>query len=210
MRIGRRRQYNAVSAPTRLIRGNRSTKTKLGVLAGTLLVITFTGGATVTLAAGAATMAPKTVTTLAPKTVLFSGHYHGVASLLINNGVVTISSVAGTGTGTLLGSSTVVGKGSSSSTAQCDPFTGSGSLTGAKGKINLTVTSSKSAGCSSGQSGPVTVTFHGVAVAKGGTGTATGAAGSLKFNGTLKLANTSGSQNGPYTVTLTGNLTVRG
>jgi len=142
------------------------------------------------------------------KTISFTGHYQGKASLLINNGAVTISSVAGTGTGTLLGASTVTGKGSSSASAQCDPFTGTGSLTGAKGKINMTVIESKSTGCSSGQSGPVTVTFTGVAVAKGGTGTAKGATGSLNFKGTLNLAGTSGSQDGHYTVTLTGKLKV--
>ena len=68
------------------------------------------------------------------------------------------------------------------------------------------MTESKSSGCSSGESGPVTVTFNGLAVATGGSGTAKGATGSLKFNGTLKLAGTSGSQNGPYTVALTGKL----
>jgi hypothetical protein len=144
------------------------------------------------------------------KTVVFSGHYHGDASLLINNGSVTISSVAGKGTGTILGASTVVGKGSSSASAQCDPFTGKGSLTGSKGKIDLTVTESKSSGCSSGESGPITVTFQGVAVATGGTGTASGATGSLNFKGKLSLANTSGTQNGPYTVTLSGKLKVKG
>jgi hypothetical protein len=144
------------------------------------------------------------------KTVSFSGHYHGVASLLIDNGSVTISSVKGTGTGTLLGASTVAGKGSASASAQCDPFTGKGSITGAKGKIDLTVTESKSSGCSNGESGPITVKFDGVAVATGGSGTASGATGTLKFSGNLKLTNTSGSQNGPYTVTLSGKLKVKG
>lgn len=144
------------------------------------------------------------------KTVSFVGHYHGTAALLINNGTVTISSVAGTGSGTLLGASTVKGTGSAGASAQCDPFTGTGSLSSPAGKINMTVVQSKSSGCSSGESGPVTVTFTGVAVAKGGSGVGAGASGSLKFKGTLKLTSTSGSQNGPYTVTLTGKLTVKG
>jgi len=100
MRIGRRQEHRVVRAAEQLLRGNR-TKTKLGVLGGALLAITLTGGGTATPPAGATTMTPH----MAAKTVLFSGHYHGVASLLIDNGAVTISSVAGTGTGTLLGAS---------------------------------------------------------------------------------------------------------
>jgi hypothetical protein len=79
---------------------------------------------------------------------------------------------------------------------------------GAAAKIDLTVTQSKSTGCSSGESGPVSVAFHGVAVATGGTGATAGAKGTLKFSGTLKIGGTSGSQNGPYTVTLSGTLKV--
>lgn len=140
----------------------------------------------------------------------FSGHYKGNASLLINNGAVTIPSVSGKGTGTLVGASTVTGKGSSSSSAQCDPFTGTGSIVGAAAKIALNVIESKSSGCSSGESGPVTVTFTGLAVVTGGSGKASGARGSLKFDGTLKLGGTSGSQDGSYTVALNGKLTFKG
>jgi len=138
----------------------------------------------------------------------FTGHYAGTASLLINNGVVTISSVHGKGTGTVVGNSSVTGMGSASASAQCDPFTGTGSIAGATAKILLTVVKTQSSGCSSGESGPVTVTFSGVAKATGGTGKTKGASGTLKFSGTLKLANTSGSENGPFTVVLTGKLSV--
>jgi hypothetical protein len=55
----------------------------------------------------------------------------------------------------------------------------------------------------------VTVTFRGVAVATGGVGAASGASGSLKFKGTLKLGGTSGSQDGSFTVALSGTLTVK-
>lgn len=160
--------------------------------------------------ASASTAARANVTPQGATTVTFSGQYQGKASLLINNGAVTINSVAGKGTGTLVGASTVVGQGSSSSSAQCDPFTGTGALTGASAKIDLNVVESKSSGCSSGESGPVTVTFKGVAVATGGTGKAKGATGTLTFKGTLALAGTSGAQNGQYKVTLSGKLTVKG
>ena len=175
---------------------------RLGAV-GVLVAVGFSG------LSGATAYATTTTTTAVAKTVSFSGHYTGTAALLIDNGSVTISSVRGKGTGSLVGASTVAGMGTSSSSAQCDPFTGKGSLTGHSAKIDLTITESKSQGCSSGESGPVTVTFKGVAVATGGTGAAAGARGTLKFTGTLKLGGTSGSQNGPYTVSLTGKLKVK-
>lgn len=144
------------------------------------------------------------------KTIPFTGQYTGTASLLIDNGVVTISSIKGKGKGSLVGNSSVLGSGSASSSAQCDPFGGTGSIAGASSKINFSVAKSTSQGCSNGQSGPVTVTFSGVAKALGGTGNASGAQGSLKFKGSLKLANTSGHQSGSFSVTLSGKLTVKG
>ena len=146
---------------------------------------------------------------MASPAVHFSGKYSGNASLLIDNGAVAIKSVTGKGTGTLVGASTIVGHGTASASAQCDPFTGTGSITGPGAKISLSVAKSSSSGCSSGESGPVTVTFTGVAVATGGSGKASGAKGSLKFRGTLKLGGTSGSQDGHYTVSLIGDLTVK-
>jgi hypothetical protein len=144
----------------------------------------------------------------AVKSVRFSGHYKGTVALLINNGAVSIPSVRGTGSGTMVGPSTVTGKGSASASAQCDPFTGTGSIAGKHAKIDLTVVQSSTQGCSSGESGPVTVTFSGTAKATGGTGSTKGAKGALKFKGTLDLKGTSGSQNGTYSVTLTGDLSV--
>lgn len=163
--------------------------------------------------AAAAAMALQTsaVAAARPRTFAFVGHYKGTAALLINNGTATISSVQGSGSGTaaLVGKSTIKGSGSASASALCDPFTGKGSIVGTGGTINFTVADSTSKGCSSGESGPVTVTFKGIAKATGGTGKDKGARGSLAFNGTLKLGGTSGSQSGSFTVTLHGRLSVR-
>jgi hypothetical protein len=146
----------------------------------------------------------------AVRSVKFTGNYKGTAQLLIDNGVVTISSVKGNGTGTVVGKSTVMGKGSASASAQCDPFTGTGFIQGPKAKINFKVLQSKSSGCSSGLSGAVKVAFHGVAQATGGTGAGAGASGTLSFKGTLALGGTSGKQAGSYTVALTGTLQLKG
>ena len=146
----------------------------------------------------------------ATKTVTFSSNYSGKASLLINNGQATISSVTGSGKNSLFGASKVNGSGSAAASQQCDPFGGKGSIASGANKIMFTVTrSSSQQGCANGDSGPVTVTFHGVAVATGGAGAANGAMGSLKFKGTLKLGGTSGSQDGSFTVTLSGTLSVK-
>ena len=152
---------------------------------------------------------PAKAKTAKTKTVTFVGHYSGNATLLINNGSVSIPSVTGKGSGTLVGASAVSGSGSSSSSAQCDPFAGKGSIAGAGTRITFIVSKSTSKGCSSGESGPVTVSFNGTAKATSGTGKAKGAIGTLRFTGTLKLAGTTGSQNGTYSVTLTGKLKVK-
>lgn len=176
---------------------------------GAALALMLAAGGISAAAPAGASITPRSAVDSA-KVVAFSGHYQGEASLLIDNGSVTISSVTGKGTGTLVGASKILGKGSGSAAAQCDPFTGTGTITGAGAKLALTVVQSKSSGCSSGQSGPVTVTFTGLALVTGGSGKAGGASGSLKFNGTLKLGGTSGSQNGSYTVALRGNLKLKG
>jgi len=77
------------------------------------------------------------------KTVPFSGHYRGTVSLLINNGSVSIVSVRGKGFATLIGTSTVSGSGTASASAQCDPFTGTGTITGKSGKVTLKALQSK-------------------------------------------------------------------
>jgi len=148
--------------------------------------------------------------THAVKSVSFKGTYKGTASLLISNSSVKIVSVTGTGKSSLVGTSTVTASGNGTGdNGQCVPFDGNGSLKGSTGSIKFSVVSSKSQGCSSGQSGPVTVTVTGTAQVKSGTGSAAGAKGSLKFNGTLKLADTSGSQSGAFKGTLTGTLKVK-
>lgn len=149
---------------------------------------------------------------MSAKTVTFSATYSGKASLLIDNNKVTISSIVGSGKNSLFGSSKVSGSGSApkSSSSLCDPFGGKGSIVGGANKVTFVVVQSSSQkGCSSGESGPVTITFSGVTKATGGTGKALGASGSLKFSGTLKLGGTSGSQSGAFSVSLTGKLTVK-
>jgi hypothetical protein len=148
--------------------------------------------------------------TSSAKTVSFSATYSGKASLLIVNSKVKISSITGSGKNSLFGTSKVSGSGAAAASAQCDPFGGKGNIAGGSSKITFTVTeSSAQQGCSNGESGPITVTFHGTAKATGGGGKANGASGTLKFSGTLHLGGTSGSQSGTFKVSLSGKLTVK-
>lgn len=150
--------------------------------------------------------------TTTAKTVSFSAKYSGKASLLIYNSKVTISSISGSGSNNLFGKSAVSGSGSApkSGSSLCDPFGGKGAITATGSKLTFTVTqSSAQQGCSSGESGAVTISFHGVAKASGGSGKGAGATGTLKFNGTLKLGGTSGAQSGTFNVSLSGKLAVK-
>jgi hypothetical protein len=168
---------------------------------------------TLAAVATAGTFASPALAGAAPsaRTVTFTATYSGRASLLIENSKVTISSIAGSGKNSLFGKSTVKGSGSApkSAASLCDPFGGKGSISEGANKIVFVVTqSSAQQGCSSGQSGPVTIKFKGVTKATGGSGKASGASGTVKFSGTLHIGNTSGSQSGAFTVSLSGKLTV--
>lgn len=158
----------------------------------------------------AATLVTPVSASPAAKSVSFKASFSGTASVLIDNSNVTIQSVTGTGKASLLGTSTVTGKGNGTgANGQCVPFTGKGLMKSSAGSIKFTVVSAKSQGCSSGQSGPVTVTVNGQAKVSGGTGKTSGAKGTLKFKGTLNLKDTTGSQSGEFSGTLSGKLTVK-
>ena len=144
--------------------------------------------------------------------VAFSGQYSGKASLLIRQQHSDDLIDLRLGEESLFGASKASGNGSApkGSSSLCDPFGGKGSITGGANKITFVVIKSGSQqGCSSGESGAVTITFHGVAKASGGSGKGNGATGSLKFKGTLHLGGTSGTQSGNFTVSLSGKLTVK-
>jgi hypothetical protein len=159
--------------------------------------------------AGALTSPTTTSAAAKTKVVNFKGKYTGTASLLIDNSSVKILSVDGKGTASLIGASSISGTGNGTgSNGLCVPFTGKGAIKGSAGSIKFSVNANKSQGCSTGQSGPVTVTVTGVAKITSGSGRAKGAQGHLKFKGTLKLNDTTGSQSGAFSGTLSGKLTV--
>jgi hypothetical protein len=145
------------------------------------------------------------------KTVAFKGSYSGTASLLFQGTDIKIISVSGSGSAPIVGASSLSGTGEATGGADsnlCVPFKGTGSIKSSAATIKFSVSGKTSQGCSSGQSGPVTVTVTGTAKVTKGTGKAKGATGSLKYKGTLKLNDTSGSQTGTFSGTVSGKLTV--
>jgi hypothetical protein len=146
------------------------------------------------------------------KKLAFKGSYTGTIGLLWASTGVTATSVVGHGPATLLGSSSMSGKGAGTAASTCNPFNGSGSLSGAGSKLLLkVVTSTKTTACATGSAAPTTVLVNGVATVTGGTGKYKGATGTLKFSGSFNIQSTTAgsSESDAFTAKLTGTLTVK-
>jgi hypothetical protein len=118
-----------------------------------------------------------------PKTVTFKGAYAGQVTEKVDG-----QNVTGLANGT--GASIVVGKGkligaASGTTANppCSPLTGSGSLTGPKGNLKITLLAT-SRGCAASQDDPTDISVSGDAKVTGGTKIFRKAKGKLHFSGT--------------------------
>ena len=178
---------------------------KLGASAVVVVAVTF--GA-VSVASAVPVSHRGAVVVHTTKKVKFTGTYTGTISLLINGTKVTATSVAGSGSATWLGKSTMAGHGTSSTAAQCEPLNGTGALTGSGSKLNLTILT-KSTGCGSGYTAPTTVNVSGTAKVTSGAGKFKGATGTLSFSGHFTLPSTTAKSNDKFTAKLTGTLTTK-
>ncbi len=133
-----------------------------------------------------------------PIVVAFTGTYAGQASTQINGSVATISA-KGTGKGALIGAGSISGQGTGDTSQQpCIPFGGTGTITGAAGKITFKVLSGSS-GCGDEGGHNFTITSH-LAVLS--------ATGKLaKAKGTLRMIGTYSHDDGSFSVNLSGKLT---
>src|ERR1035438_9224794 len=96
--------------------------------------------------------------------VAFKGSYHGTIALLWSSTGVTATAVHGTGNATKLGASTMSGKGNGTAANTCNPFSGSGLLSGAGSTLKLSITTSTSTqACAVGQAAPTVVLVKGTA-----------------------------------------------
>ena len=133
------------------------------------------------------------------KPVAFTAKYSGTASAKVSDQVADISA-NGTGTGTLLGTSTITGQGKGDASAQpCVPFTGPGSMVGAKGTKLLFTVIAGSQGC--GDEGGHVFSVSGKAKVTGGSGKLAKARGTLKFTGVFDR------DQGTFSVKFSGKLT---
>jgi hypothetical protein len=146
-------------------------------------------------------------------TVAFSGSYKGTMALLWSSSAVSVTSVTGTGASSKLGTATLKGTGTSSPSSTCDPFSGSGTISSAKGKLIFRViSSSKQQACAAGEAAPTSVTVKGVATVTNGTGVYAGAKGTLVVKGAFSIQSTTAgsSETDSFTASLIGKLTVKG
>ena len=156
---------------------------------GTLLV---TGAAALLVAGAGNAVVPK-------KTVVFAATYAGTATVAVNDQIADISA-SGSGTGTLIGRSSISGKGTGDASAQpCVPFTGPGTMTGAGTKLVFSVVS-VSQGCGDEQ-GQV-FSLSGKAKVTSATGKLAKAKGTLKFTGVYDRGQ------GTFSVKFKGTLTI--
>jgi hypothetical protein len=163
---------------------------------------------TVASAAGATPNAtPRTALHTTTKTITFTGNYSGKLTLLINGSTITAQKVTGTGTATDLGKSTLSGTGKSSTSAQCDPMSGTGALVGSGSKLNVTILT-HSQGCAAGYTAPTKVTVTGTVKVTSGAGKFKGATGTLSFSGSFTLKSSTAGGTDAFTAKLTGKLKV--
>ena len=147
----------------------------------------------------------------ATKKVHFKASYSGTIALLWSSTGVTATSVKGSGTATLLGKSTVAGKGAGTAASTCNPFSGTGTLTGAGSKIVVkVVSSSKQQACAANSAAPTPVIVNGVATVVSGTGKYKGAKGTLTFKGSFSIQSTTAgsTESDSFSATLSGTLSV--
>lgn len=154
------------------------------------------------LLAALAVAAIAATTAMAAQSVAFSANYKGKVTEKVSG--QTVNAVAkGTGTGNLVGKSTVSGTvvadTSNASSTGCGPFNGPGKIVGPKGTLNVKILPT-SKGCAAGQDDQDNISLSGTVKVIGGTAKFKKAKGNLHFSGHYDRAS------GAFTVKLTGSL----
>ena len=159
-----------------------------------LLLLAVAIGLAAFVAGTAVAAAPK------PKTVAFKGHYAGQVTEKVNGTDVT-ALTTGTGTGTVIGKGKLTGTvTASTANPPCSPIAGKGWLTGAKGKLKVTVLPT-SRGCAASDTDQNNITVSGTVKVAGGTLLFRKAKGSVHFSGSYDRTS------GAFSIKLTGKLT---
>lgn len=152
------------------------------------------------LATGAAALAVAGAgNAVTPKKIAFTATYSGTATVQVTDQVADISA-SGKGSGTLIGSSSISGKGTGDASQQpCAPFTGPGTMVAGATKLAFTVVSG-SQGCGDEQ---------GQVFSLSGKANVTKATGKLaKAKGTLRFTGVYDRGQGTFSVKFKGTLTI--
>ena len=178
-------------------------------------LMTLSGVGVATAATNVAPATPSShhaLTDHAIRKVNFKGTYRGTIAMLWSANSVTATAVRGSGTGTLLGKSTVAGKGTATTASTCDPLSGTGTITGGGSRLVLKVVSSpKTQACAATETAPTSVSVTGVATVLSGTGKYKGVHGTLKIQGSFQIqSNKAGSsETDSFNASLSGVLTIK-
>lgn len=129
----------------------------------------------------------------------FKASYRGTVTEKVSGSTV-LAAPRGRGTGTLIGKGTLIGQvTATTANPPCTPLKGPGTLTGAKGKLKITLLTTSRA-CAAGQDDQDNISFSGSAKITGGTGIFRRAKGTLRYSGHYDRAT------GAFNVRLLGTL----
>lgn len=131
--------------------------------------------------------------------ITFSASYAGHVTEKVS-GQTVVAAPSGKGKGTPIGKSTLTGKvTATTANPPCSPLKGPGILSGAKGKLKITLLSNSRA-CVASQDQANNISFSGSAKVTGGTGKFRGVKGTLRYSGHYDRGT------GAFTVRLRGTL----
>jgi hypothetical protein len=154
----------------------------------------------VALVAAAALVALTASVALGATTRTFTASYKGKVTERVNGNIVN-ATARGTGSGNIVGRSSVSGSVvANSSNPPCGPFTGPGSIKSSKGLLKVKVLPG-SRGCAAGQDDQNNISLIGNLKFVGGTNKFKKAKGSVHFSGHYDRGT------GAFTVKLTGKIT---
>jgi hypothetical protein len=136
-----------------------------------------------------------------PKTVPFKGSYAGTVTEKVDGQNVTALST-GTGVGTAVGKGKLLGTvAATTANPPCSPLSGTGTLTGPKGRLKVTLVPALAKGCAASEQDQTDITVSGTAKVVGGTLIFKKAKGTIHFSGPYDR------KAGTFSVKFTGTLT---
>jgi len=136
-----------------------------------------------------------------PKTVPFKGSYAGTVTEKVDGQNITSLATA-TGVGTAVGKGKLLGTvAATTANPPCSPLSGTGTLTGPKGNLKVTLIPALAKGCAASQDDQNNITVSGMAKVVGGTLQFKKAKGTIHFSGPYDR------QAGTFSVKFTGKLT---